>query len=42
MTGYKTIVVTKEIKEKLDKLKVHHREPYWEVIKRLIDKCAEK
>ena len=32
-----TIKVNADIKKKLDALKVHPREPYWEVIKRLID-----
>ena len=32
-----TIKVNEDIKKKLDKLKVHPREPYWEVIGRLID-----
>ncbi|HDQ07419.1 MAG TPA: hypothetical protein ENN44_01335 [Methanoculleus sp.] len=32
-----TIKVTRELKERLDRLKVHPREPYNEVIGRLID-----
>lgn len=32
-----TIKVNEDIKKRLDTLKVHPREPYWEVIKRLID-----
>ncbi|MGC8936432.1 MAG: DUF7557 family protein [Candidatus Methanomethylicaceae archaeon] len=36
-----TIHISREIKEKLDKLKVHRREPYEDVIKRLIEKCKE-
>jgi predicted CopG family antitoxin len=36
-----TIHVSKETKEKLDKLKIHPREPYEDVIKRLIEKCEE-
>ena len=32
-----TIKVNEDIKKRLDGLKVHPREPYWEVIKRLID-----
>ncbi len=31
-----SIRVTKEFKEKLDKLKIHRREPYQEVIERLM------
>jgi len=31
------IKVTKPIKEKLDNMKVHPREPYYEVINRLLD-----
>ena len=33
-----TIAISKEVKEKLDRLKVHPREPYEDVIKRLIEK----
>jgi len=32
-----TIKVNLEIKEALDKIKIHPREPYYEVIKRLIE-----
>ena len=32
-----TIQISNEIKTKLDKLKVHPREPYEDVIKRLIE-----
>ncbi|MBC7113159.1 MAG: ribbon-helix-helix protein, CopG family [Candidatus Methanomethyliales bacterium] len=34
-----TIAVSKEVKDALDKLKVHRRETYEEVIRRLIEKC---
>jgi len=34
-----TIAVSEETKKKLDELKVHPREPYEDVINRLIDKC---
>jgi len=33
-----TIAVSNETKEKLDNLKVHSREPYEDVIKRLIER----
>jgi len=36
-----TIAVSKKTKEKLDRLKVHRREPYEDVIKRLIKKWEE-
>jgi len=36
-----TIAVSNETKQKLDKLKVHPREPYEDVIKRLIEKCEK-
>jgi len=32
-----TIHISKETKERLDALKVHRREPYEDVIKRLLD-----
>jgi hypothetical protein len=32
-----TIKVNEEIKKRLDAMKIHPREPYWEVIKRLLD-----
>ena len=35
--GATTIKVTRELKERLDRLKVHPREPYNDVIGRLID-----
>jgi len=34
-----TMAITKETKEQLDKLKVHPREPYEDVIKRLLERC---
>jgi len=34
-----TIAVSKETKKNLDKLKIHPREPYEDVIKRLIEKA---
>ena len=36
-----TIAVSNETKEKLDELKIHPREPYEDVIKRLIEKCGK-
>jgi predicted CopG family antitoxin len=33
------MAITKETKEQLDKLKVHPREPYEDVIKRLLERC---
>jgi predicted CopG family antitoxin len=39
--GKTTIAVSMETKEKLDRLKVHPREPYEDVIKRLIAKCEK-
>jgi len=36
--GYSTIRVSTATKKKLDELKVHPREPYEDVIKRLIEK----
>lgn len=35
---YKMIAVSKETKDKLDKLKAHHRETYEELIIRLVGK----
>lgn len=35
-----TIQVDSKVKEKLDKLKLHHRESYNELISRLIDNCG--
>jgi len=37
MTRKSTIQVDEEVKVKLDKLKIHPREPYSDVIKRLIE-----
>ena len=37
-----TIQLDEKIKEKLDKLKVHHRETYNELIIRLISNCSPK
>ena len=34
-----TIAISEETKEKLNRLKVHPREPYEDVIKKLIEKC---
>jgi len=34
-----TIAVSKETKARLDELKVHPREPYEDIIKRLLEKC---
>jgi len=36
---YSTIRVSEVTKKRLDELKVHPREPYEDVIKRLIEKC---
>ncbi|MGB9741476.1 MAG: DUF7557 family protein [Candidatus Bathyarchaeia archaeon] len=36
---YTTIRVSRELKKRLDSLKVHPREPYQDVIKRLLEKC---
>lgn len=33
-----TIKITKEVKEGLDKLKIHTRQPYNEVIQKLLEK----
>jgi PHD/YefM family antitoxin component YafN of YafNO toxin-antitoxin module len=35
-----TIQVDNKLKEKLDKLKIHHRETYNELITRLIENCS--
>jgi len=35
------IRITERVKEKLDALKVHPREPYYEVIERLIDEQGD-
>lgn len=35
------IKVTPSIKKRLDALKIHPREPYWDVVKRLLD-CIEQ
>ena len=35
-----TIQVDEKLKEKLDKLKIHHRETYNELILRLISSCS--
>jgi len=36
-----TIHISKETKEKLDKLKIHPREPVGDVVKRLLDKLEK-
>jgi predicted CopG family antitoxin len=36
-----TIHVSRETKKELDKLKVHPREPYEDVVKRLIKECQK-
>jgi len=36
---YTTIRVSRELKKRLDNVKVHPREPYQDVIKRLLEKC---
>ncbi|MEM3532052.1 MAG: hypothetical protein QXQ64_07370 [Candidatus Bathyarchaeia archaeon] len=36
-----TIAISKELKDRLDGLKVHPREPYEDVIKRLIERCEK-
>jgi len=38
---YSTIRVSIATKKRLDKLKVHPREPYGDVVKRLIKKCEK-
>ncbi len=42
MRGVTTIRVHRETKEELDEFKIHDREPYEEVLKRLMKKAAEK
>ena len=42
MSEKTTIQVSRETKRMLDKLKVHRREPYDDVIKRLIEKWREQ
>ena len=37
-----TIQVDEKLKEKLDKLKIHHRESYNELISRIIVNCSPK
>jgi len=37
-----TIQLDEKLKEKLDKLKIHHRETYNELISRLIEGCSPK
>jgi len=37
-----TIKVNKDIKDRLESLKVHRREPAWEVIKRVLDHYDKK
>jgi predicted CopG family antitoxin len=39
---YKTIALSEKTKENLDKLKIHHRETYEDVIKRLIKDADNK
>ncbi|MEM4406248.1 MAG: hypothetical protein QXS68_04310 [Candidatus Methanomethylicaceae archaeon] len=39
--GHSTIRVSRATKKKLDELKVHPREPYEDVIKRLIEICEK-
>lgn len=39
---YKTIAVSEETKKELNNLKIHRRETYEDVIKRLIEKCKQK
>ena len=41
MSEYSTIRISKTLKKKLDELKVHPREPYNDVINRLIEKCEK-
>ena len=35
-----TIQLDEELKEQLDELKIHHRETYNDLIKRLIENCS--
>mgnify|MGYP001573533524 CR=1 FL=1 len=37
-----TISILKESQKILDELKIHPREPYWEVIKRVLEKSPKK
>lgn len=37
-----SIILPKEIKNKLDKVKIHRREPYYDVIDRLVEKEIER
>lgn len=39
---FTTIAITKQTKNKLDELKVHEREPYEDVIKRLMEKAKKR
>jgi hypothetical protein len=42
MSGeYSTIRVSAATKKRLDELKIHPREPYEDVVKRLIEKCEK-
>ena len=38
---YITILITRETHDRLDKLKIHRREPYEDVIKRLLEEYAK-
>lgn len=38
---WKTIKISESIKKKLDKLKIHPRQSYGEVIGKLIEKCPK-
>jgi predicted transcriptional regulator len=37
-----TIQIDEKLKEKLDKIKIHHRETYNELILRLLNNCSPK
>jgi len=37
-----TVSILKETQKKLDELKIHPREPYWEVLKRLVEKSPKR
>jgi len=37
-----TMVVEEEVKKRLDKIKLHPREPYNDVIKRIIDEIEKR
>jgi len=40
--GYKTIALSEETKKELDRLKIHRRETYEDVIKRLVEEYKKR